>query len=442
MNTVAVVLDDTAEKVYVQLTGDDEGRVCRDIPDAACDAQPQNFLRHVLALGATKTGDGLADAKLVLSWLLGALGAPAWMIGWLVPIREAGALLPQLATAGTIRALPLRKWAWSAGSVVQGLCVAGMGVTAFTLEGAPAGAAVLALLTLMSLGRSVCSVSYKDVLGKTVSKSTRGTATGSASTIASAAVFAFGAALASGLLPVTLPVIGGVLCLAGGLWLVAALVFATLAEQPGATEGGGNALAVARAQASLLVTDGQLRRFIAVRGLLVATALAPPFLLALAGRSGGKALGELGLFVVASALAAMSSTYLWGRLSDVSSRRVLIYSGVVAALPLATACAIGTLTPAVLEHDAVLPGLLFVLMIAYQGVRLGRSTHIVDMADSDRRAAYTALSNTIIGVLLLAGGVFGVVAEAWGEAVLLGLFALMCMAAAGVALGLEEVQED
>ena len=43
----------------------------------------------------------------------------------------------------------------------------------------------------------------------------------------------------------------------------------------------------------------------------------------------------------------------------------------------------------------------------HQGVRLGRTTHVVDMADEDSRAAYTALSNTIIGVVLLAGGIFG-----------------------------------
>jgi hypothetical protein len=438
---------DTAEKVYLQLTGDDEGRVCRDIPESACDAQPENFLRHVLALGATKTGDGLADAKLVLAWLLGAVGAPAALIGLLVPIREAGALLPQLVTAGAIRSLPRRKWAWAAGSLVQGLCVLGMGLAAFaaargTLDAAALGWTVVGLLALMSLARSVCSVAYKDVLGKTVSKATRGTATGTASTVASAGVFAFGVALAVGLLPLSVTTIAAVLCIAGGLWILAAAVFATLAEQAGATEGGGNALSVALGQASLLRSDAQLRRFVAVRALLVATALAPPYLLALAGRESGGALGELGLFVVASSLAAVLSTYLWGRLSDVSSRRVLVYAGLVAALALGTAAGLGTLAPDALRGTLVLPGVLFVLMIAHQGVRLGRSTHVVDMADADRRAAYTALSNTIIGLWLLVAGAFGLVAQAYGEAVLLGVFAALSALASLVALGLHEVQAD
>jgi len=432
----------TAEKVYLQLTGDDEGRVCRDIPEEACDAQPENFLKHVAALAATKAGDGLADPKLVLAWLMGALGAPAFLVAFLVPVRESGALLPQLVTAASIRAMPLRKWAWALGSLVQGLAVMGMGVVALTLEGAAAGWSLIALLALMAVARSVCSVSYKDVLGKTVSKSTRGTASGTASTVASAWVLLFGLALTSGLLDVGVLTIAVVLLVAGALWLLAAGIFVTLAERPGATEGGGNAIAVVMSQFGLLKSDPQLRRFIVARALLMGTALAPPFLLALGGRAGNAELGELGLFVIASSLAAVTSTYIWGRLSDVSSRRVLCYAGLLGAAALMVAALTGMLQPQWLGMPLLLPVLLFIVVMAHQGVRLGRATHVVDMADQETRAAYTALSNTIIGVLLLAASAFGIVAEVFGEAFLLGVFALMCLAAAAAALTLEEVQQQ
>lgn len=107
-----------ARALHDILTGDDESRLCKDIPDEACKHQPRNFAIHILSLAATKTGDGLADPKLVLAWLLGALGAPAATIGLLVPIRESLALLPQLFTAPVIRAMPIRKWAWAIGSLV------------------------------------------------------------------------------------------------------------------------------------------------------------------------------------------------------------------------------------------------------------------------------------------------------------------------------------
>ena len=296
---------DTQKAVYELLTSEDDGRVCRDIPEQACDEQPGNFTKHVVSLASTKTGDGLVDPKLVLSWLLTALGAPAFMVGLLVPLREAGALLPQLFIAAAVRSLPQRKWVWAGGSLVQGLCLLGMAAAAVTWQGAAAGWIILALLALFACARAVCSVSYKDVLGKTVSKATRGTATGTASSIAAALVLAFGVLLSLGLLDRSVATIAAALAVAAGLWLLAAAVFTTLAEQPGATEGGGNPIAVIGQQAALLWHDPQLARFIVTRGLLTATALAPPYLLALAGETGGRALGQLGLFVVASALAGM-----------------------------------------------------------------------------------------------------------------------------------------
>lgn len=428
------------ETVYEILTGEDDGRVCKDIPDAACDEQPGNFVKHVLSLAGTKMGDGLSDPKLVLAWLLGAVGAPAFLVGLLVPVREAGALLPQLLTAASIRAMNQRKWAWTIGSLVQGLAVIGMGTSAALLEGAAAGWTIVVLLAILAVARSVCSVSYKDVLGKTVSKSTRGTATGSASTLAAAGILIFGLLLSFGILPKSVGAIAVVLYFAGCLWIGAAIIFSTLEEAPGATEGGGNPLAVARENLSLLRTDGQLRVFIATRALLIGTALAPPYLLAMAGRSSDRSLGSLGLFVIASSLAAILSTYFWGRLSDVSSRRTLIASACIAAGSLGIAGSLGFLGQNWIQNDYLLPCLLFLLMIAYQGVRLGRSTHIVDMADQEKRAAYTALSNTVIGVFLLAGGVFGALAQVAGEAAVLLAFCGLSITAALVALRLEEVQ--
>lgn len=432
------------ERLYEALTGEDQGRVCRDIPEQACSEQPRNFLTHVASLAATKTADGLLDPKLVLAWLLGALGAPLFMVGLLVPIREAGALLPQLVIAAGIRAMPVRKWVWAAGSVVQGLCAFGIAAAALVLDGARAGWTILALLAVLALARSGCSIAHKDVLGKTVSKSTRGTVTGSASTASALLLLAFGALLGSGLLERSVGVIAVALVAAGGLWIGSALLFASLAEQPGATEGGGNPLTVAFAQFGLLRRDPQLVRFIAVRCLLLATTLAPPFLLAMGGRASGEQAVGLGPFVIASALATVMSSYVWGRLADVSSRRVLRTAGALGVASLAVAAAAGAGQGAAaslaIASAWALPALVFVLAIAEQGVRLGRTTHVVDMADRERRAAYTALSNTITGVAMLGAGVFGIVDQLWGEVAVLALFAAMCAVAVWLSRGLEDVQ--
>ena len=432
--------DTTLDKVYRMLTSDDEGRVCRDIPESACNDQPKNFLTHIVSLGATKTADGLIDPKLVLSWLLTQLGAPAVFIGLLVPVRESGALLPQLLTAASLRRLSKRKWAWCAGSAIQGLSAAAIALAALFLEGAAAGFAIVLALGVLALARSVCSVTYKDVLGKTVSKARRGTATGTASSTAALFVIFFGTILTTGEME-RMPVVIAGLFVAAGLWLIASVLFSTLQEEAGATEGGANPLAAARENFGLLARDAQLRRFIATRGLLISTALAPPFMVALGtSEEAGNAFGGLGLLVIASAGAALFSSYIWGRLADRSSRKVLIFSAIAATLALVATLVLNAL--GLLEAVWALPAMIFALMLAYQGVRLGRSTHLVDMATQDTRAAYTALSNTIIGLLLALGGVFSLLAEFTGVAVVIAVLAVMSGLAVFAALGLEEVQAE
>jgi hypothetical protein len=414
---------------------DDEGRACRDIPESACHEEAGNFFRHVGSLSLSKIADGLIDPKLVLSWLMLSLGAPAALVGLLVPIREAGALLPQLFTAGALRRLPRRKWAWAFGSAVQGAAALVIAAITLFLDGQAAGLAILAALAVLALARSVCSVCYKDVLGKTVDKSRRGTATGLAGSIASGGVIVFAGLLASGLVDRFQLVVIAII-LAGAAWMLAAALFTTLKEAPGTTEGGKAAFAAALENLVWLKDDAQLRRFILVRSLLTATALALPFMIAAA--SGAQDILPLGALVLASALAGLLSAYVWGRFSDRSSRKVLAFAGLAGGLALAISAALGL--AGLLHPLYALPAMIFIIMIAYQGVRLGRSTHLTDMATAETRAAYTALSNTIVGLVLLAGGLFSVLAAFAGVIAVLFLMSGMAVLAAILALGLDEVQ--
>lgn len=423
----------TTELVF----GEGADRVCKDIPESACHEQPRNLSTHLVSLSATKTGDGLLDPKLVLPWLLAALGAPTAAIGAIVPAREAFALLPQLFIAEPIRRLPRRKWVWAVASLAQGAAVLAIAVVAFTLDGARAGWAIVALVVLFGTARSAASVSYKDVLGKTVSKSRRGTVTGTATSVSAAVVLLFGTGLWADVIPLTTVSIGVVLLVAGALWLVAGTSFTTLAEDAGSTEGGRNGIGVVLDNLSTLWEDRQLGRFVIARSLLTVTAVAPPYILSLTRTAGGR-LGQLGPFVIAASLATILGGRLWGRLSDRSSRQVLVGAATASTTLFAVAAA-GSAMGA-LERVWLAGALLFLVVLAYQGVRLGRSTHLVDMADQDDRAVYTAVSNTVVGVVILAAGAFGPLADAVGLAWLFVVFAAMSALAIVTARGLDELQ--
>jgi len=429
------------DSLYDLITGDEDARVCKDIPSESCHDQPRNFFAYLVANLMTKVADELASAKLVLPWLIGWLGAPALIVGLLVPIREAGVLVPQLAVAAYIRRLPLRKWVWILGSLASAVALALMALAAATLTGALAGWTIVGLLVLFSLMRGLCSVSAKDVLGKTVSKARRGNLMGLSAGIAGALTLALGLALqlidngdTSSLLFVVL--LGG----AAIVFALAAAVFVLIREQPGATEGGGNAFAAALESIGLLRTDADFRHFVLVRTALLSVALAPPFYVLLAQQTSGSDLGSLGLLIIASGLANSLSAPLWGRFSDRSARLVMVAAAMLAGL-------LGVLTWALVELETpLLSGLglaaLFLLLgIAHAGVRLGRKVYLVDMASSETRASMVAVSNTIIGVAMLAGGLVGILGDRYGTAFVILALGLASVAAALYALRLREVSE-
>lgn len=424
------------QNAFDALTSDDDGRVCKDISDAACKEQPANFLRHAAALGLSKAADELADPKLVLAWLMTHIGAPAGLVGLLVPVREAGALLPQLFTAARIRAMGQRKWAWVGAGIGQGVGAAIILLAALTLSGTLGGLVLLAGLALVALSRSVASVAYKDVLGKTIAKTRRGTVTGLAGSGAAAVTLCFAAVLMV-FSDARAAIVLVALALAALSWTVAAGIFAGLAEERGATDGGGNGWRAAIENLRYLREDSQLARFILARGLLTSTALAPPYLVVMASGAAGAALEGLGALVAASALAGLLSSYFWGRLADISARKVLILTGVTGGCALVMA--LGFNAAGLAQTIWALPLALFTLALAHQGVRLGRSTYLVDMVGQDRRAVYTAISNTVIGIVLLASGIFGAIAAFAGPHASLTLFALMAVAGAWVAYGLKEL---
>lgn len=406
--------------VYEEITGADE-----QVPDR----EARNGLRHMLSLSMTKVADGLIDPKLVLSWLAGALGAPAALTGLLVPIREAGALLPQIALAGWVQSMRHRKWAWIIGSAGQGIAALAIVVIALTMEGVAAGVAMCGALAVLAMSRAACSVSYKDILGKTVQKTRRGAVTGVAGSTASVAVLIFAGLLMSGLLRDVTPVIIAI-GMAAILWIGAAMLFSRLEEK--ASEDTDDT----SVDFSPLKEDAQFRLFIAVRGLLTVTALAPPYFVLLGG--GQSALEGLGALLLASAAAAFAGSYVWGRLSDKSSRKVLFLSGL-----LATAFAILAVAVELsgLAGTAwVIPAILFFFMLSYQGVRSARSVYLVDMSPEEARSSYAALANTAIGVLLIVTGAFGGLLAMAGPVVALTGFAILSLIGGLLALRLDEVE--
>jgi Major Facilitator Superfamily len=421
------------------LAGDDsDERACAAIPPEACTDVPRNAQLNLLNGALSKLAEQLASPGLVLPWLLAGIGAPATLTALLLPIKQAAGLLPQLAAAGRVRALPQRKWVWVAAGLFQALTLTVMGAGAMILPPELAGVLVLLAFAVFSAASGVGSLAFQDVMGKTIPAGQRGRLLGRRALLGGALTL---------LAAVLLRLLGGeeasletavpLLALAALLWCGGAGAFAAIVETPGATDGGRSMLHEVRAGMALLRGVPGYRRFLIARGLLLGVELAMPFYALHASALYGATAPLLGSFVFALGAANLLASPLWGRFADRSSRLGMAAAGVLGVAAGALALALGGL-PGV--PPLAYAGVFLLAGVAEAGLRLGRKTYLLDGAPHAERALYTAFANTAVGVLAPAGVLLGVLADLTAPGAAVGVLALLAAAGTVAAWRLPEAR--
>jgi hypothetical protein len=334
-----------------------------------------------------------------------------------------------LAVSGQIRRLERRKWAWVGAGTTQAVALALMIPAALSLPPAGAGLAILALLALFSIASGVGSVAFQDVTGKTIPKGRRGhmlanrAAIGGALTLGAGVILRLFLGEEGSLAPYL-----WLIAIAAGLWAVAALLFAQIAETPGATEGGRNPISELAAGWARVRRYGGYRGYLLTRAALTSIEVAMPIYAYASYGAAGGAVATLGVFVVAVGVANVISSPLWGALSDRSARSVMVAGGLTGAAAGGLAL-IMILIDLPQDWSWLYASVFFVLGLAEAGVRLGRKTYLVDGAPADERPLYVAFANTSIGLVALLLGLIGVVAQFAG--IVAAIILLIGLAVAG-----------
>ncbi|XLP08715.1 MFS transporter [Alteromonas marina] len=343
--------------------------------------------RLISGLSLNKLADLLISAKTTLTALLVSVGAPVWMIGWLIPIRESGALLPQVLISVYLRNHAERHKVWRLGMFIQAFSVIGIIASVTLFTGFTAGAGVLLSLVILSIGRSACSLTVKDIEADVAKKGKRGNLIGIASTISGLVTLCiaiplvvFEGALSSNMLLV-------ILCaslLSFGATLICVWPIKTRVDVGDKSRDTFS-----------VDFDSTVYKFIFVRGLFVHSALVAPYFMI---ERDGNVQELLPIYIGAEALAALLSSIVWGKIADKSARLTLQLSGVLALF----AC-VGLLT---LDSTSIFISalLFFVLAIAHAGVRTGRKTYSLDVKEGHERTELVGFSNTAIGLILLGFG--------------------------------------
>ncbi|WP_206474026.1 MFS transporter [Dietzia sp. KRD202] len=408
----------TAERFYSRLVTRDADAE-RDLPDVVRRELPRNGLRLVAANTLQSSGDQTVNASTVLPWLFHVLGVPAALVGLLVPIRESGSMLPQAFLTPLVVRVRRRKWVFVTGALVQAASVAVMAAIAALGHGTAAGIGILAALVVFSLGRCLCSIASKDVQGRTIPSGERGQIIGLATSAAGLVAITLGLAIR---------LLGGgdldstelaILLVAGAvLWALSASTYSRVVEPAGErrprgdakgsdTEDGDASSSWFADAARLFRDDATFRKFVTVRGLLLVSSLSPPFIVSMSVASGTGALAGLGGFILASGVASLIGGRVFGRLADRSSR-LLMAGAATAASAVAVALVLAVSVPGFDGGSAlgvtVFVGAYFLLTLLHSGVRVGRKTYVVDVAEGDLRTTYVAVGNTAMGIILLVVG--------------------------------------
>lgn len=347
-------------------------------------------------------------------------------------------MLPQASLAPMVRRRAIRKWLWVMGAGGQAVAVGVMTGFALLADGSVAGWGILAALAVFALARSLSSLASKDVLGRTIPKGARGRVTGTA-TVASGAVaitVGLGLRLFGGedAGTSTLAILLGCAALA---WVAAGAIYARIEEAPGEQDDGERSRPLADAW-ELLRDDAPFRRFVLARTLLLVSALSPPFIVTLATQQGNAGLQGLGPFVISSGVAALVGGRLWGRFADRSSRLTMSLAAGAASIVVLIYLALLQMD-GVGEFALLHPATYLLLALSHTGVRVGRKTFIVDLAEGNQRTNYVAVSNSAMGVLLLVAGAVSSAIALLGPAAALLFLAVLGLVGVVVARSLPEV---
>ena len=382
-------------------------------PDVQKDV-PRNGLRLVAANTLQSSGDQMVSASTVLPWLFHVIGVPAALVGLLVPIRESGSMLPQAFLTPLVVRVRRRKWVFVTGAGVQAASVAVMAATAALGHGLAAGVWILAALVVFSLGRCLCSIASKDVQGRTIPSGERGQIIGLATSAAGLVAVTLGLAIRLlGGQDITAGQIAILLTVGAVLWTLSAAVSDEESAGAGSTsaadgDDAGSSDSWFADAARLFRDDPTFRKFISVRGLLLVSSLSPPFIVSMSVAAGTHALTGLGGFILASGLASLIGGRIFGRMADRSSRLLMARAAAAASL---VALALVVVVLAIPGFDGgsaagkiVFVGSYFLLTLLHSGVRVGRKTYVVDVAEGDTRTAYVAVGNTSMGIILLVVG--------------------------------------
>jgi Na+/melibiose symporter-like transporter len=393
--------------------------------------------------------DRLMDPTLVLAAFVSTLTpSPLWL-GLLIPITEGGWYLPQLLMSGYLQGQPLKIVLYQQVALVRVVLWTVMAAAPFLLRGSrwllPA---FFVTYTLTCLASGLSGLSFIEIVGKTVTPRRRGEffawrlAAGGVAGLLGTLLVRY---LVDENGPLAFPYSFGVLFAAAlAVGLLGLVAFARVTEPPDtAVQAPASLRTQMRRALAQVRADDNYRRYLVVRVLLMAAGIAPPFYAVYVQQRLGGSLAMVGVYLAVYTTANLLSHVVFGRFSArLGNRQTLVAATWAGLLMTVGVLALG-LAARPLHLSGAAASLWLIPIFVLFGVResgIGVASHslLLDLAPPAERSLYVGFTNSLMGVVLLATTVSGLIVAGLGYGALFVLTAAAHVLALAAAARMRE----
>ncbi len=367
----------------------------------------------------------LMDPTLVLVAFIGHLThSPLWL-GLVTPLRDGAWFLPQLWVSGYLQSQPLklRLYQWMA--VARVFAWGGLALAAFFVRD-PRWllVAFFGLYGLYALAAGFGGLSFLEIVGKTVPPQRRAVYFAWRLTLGGlagigASVFVRWMLDTDG--PLAFPYNFATLFALGWVFaMIGLLLFCIIREPRDQTLLPRASLpAQVRRATRCLRADPNYRHFLSLRGALMIAGAATPFFAVYVQQRLGGPPGMVGVYLGVYTTASLLANVLFGKYSArLGNRRTMVIATVAGLLMTGSVLAL-MLAAAPLGLSGRAASLWLLPVFALSGIResgqgVSAQSLLLDIAPPSERTLYLGFANSLLGVVLLATGVSGVIVVRFG----------------------------
>lgn len=377
-------------------------------------------------------------SSLVLAPFLAALGAPAFVIGFIPALRVGAWFLPQLFVASRLAHEPLKLPWYRRMSTVRVIAYILMvsAIYLFQDNYVLIMLVVLAMIAVISIAGGISGIPFADVTAKVVPHYRLGTFWALRNVIGGVLALTAGILLRTILasdiaFPLNFALIFGI---GASLSAVAYLAFSLMREPAGKPATKEPFIKMVRRIPEILRTDRSFRRYVRVRFLALLAVLADPFYAVYALRTLEAPATSLGLFVIMATSASITANLLFRRPANEGKNVSILQISIILLL-------LASVSAMLLPNWQVF-SVVFMLSAAGQaGMGIAAWNLLYAVSPEDHRPLYVGTANSLLSLPSFAPIVAGLFIDIIGYRSMFLLAALLATSALSFAFRFTELRQ-